>query len=93
MKLSYKTGISGVTQYSYTDKSSKNEYRWGESVKIEAAVKDGYSFSRWTSNEAGNADKYTNPYEFTMPVIYVDRIANAVKKTADVTIEHYVAAA
>lgn len=90
MKLSYKTGISGVTHYSYTDKSSKNEYRWGESVKIEAAVKDGYSFSRWTSNEAGNADKYTNPYEFIMPVIYVDRIANAVKKTADVTIEHYV---
>ena len=88
MKLTYNEGITGITHYSYTDNKTKDSYRWGEKVKLEASVKDGYTFSKWTSNAEHNQDKYTNPYEFTMPVVFVDRIANATPNTIKVTLDN-----
>jgi uncharacterized repeat protein (TIGR02543 family) len=64
-------GISAVRHYSVTDSKTKDSYRWGESVRINADVKDGYTWSKWT----GVSDITTKKYDFTMPSSDVNRKA------------------
>ena len=59
------TGISDVI--------GAGTYLYGESVTINATVKDGYTWSKWT----GTHDTSTQEYTFTMPAANVTDTANA----------------
>ena len=71
ISISGDKGISAVRHYSVTDSKTKDSYRWGESVRINADVKDGYTWSKWT----GVSDITTKKYDFTMPSSDVNRKA------------------
>ena len=71
INISGDKGISAVRHYSVTDSKTKDSYRWGESVRINADVKDGYTWSKWT----GVSDITTKKYDFTMPSSDVNRKA------------------
>ena len=71
INISGDNGISAVRHYSITDSKTKDSYRWGESVRINADVKDGYTWSKWT----GVSDITTKKYDFTMPSSDVNRKA------------------
>lgn len=67
--LSTGTGISAV--------SGTGKYKYGESVKIDAKVATGYTWSNWT----GTNNITTKSYTFTMPASNVTYTANAIANT------------
>ena len=87
INLTYDNGISAVRHYSMTDSKTKDSYRWGENVRINADVADGYEWSKWT----GVSDITDKRYDFKMPSGDVYRRANTIaRKTTDNVTEYTV---
>ena len=56
--------ISGAT---IEAESKDGKYKIGDTIKITADEKEGYTFDKWFSNNDAVKDKTDNPLEFTMP--------------------------
>ena len=81
INISGDKGISAVRHYSVTDSKTKDSYRWGESVRINADVKNGYTWSKWT----GVSNVKNKKYDFTMPQSDVNRKATTTINSYKVT--------
>ena len=77
VRLTQGTGISRVI--------GSGPHQYGETVTIDATVRDGYTWSNWTQTDGGAQVTTTKQYTFTMPNEDVAYTANATSNTYNIT--------
>ena len=86
-RSSYKVTLTAGTGISGT--SGAGTYKYGQSVKIDATVKTGYTWTNWTGSGI-TTPQATKAYTFTMPANDVSLTANAKANTdTPYVIRHY----
>ncbi len=83
--------ITAVAGTGITYVSGSNTYKYGATVTVVAHVKAGYTWTKWTSDDASAlADYEYTSYTFTMPLANVTLTASAVaNENTPYKVEHY----